>query len=229
MDFERILQMAANERNLALLHDEALVDDISEFLAIRQLYNAAIKQVRAKLEILDDEFHVKHCHNPIHHIESRIKSPASILEKLQRKGFAIELQSLRDGLLDIAGIRVVCNYLNDVELVAGLLLSQDDIHLIKRKDFITNPKPNGYRSLHLIISVPVYLAETIEDIPVEVQIRTIAMDYWASLEHHLKYKSENEASESLKSRLKRNADLLAEIDADLQDIYCQLNAQKSLL
>lgn len=228
MEFERILQMTASERNLALLQDEAFVDDIAEFLAFRQLYNAAIRQVRAKLEILDEEFQVKHYHNPIHHIESRMKSPASILEKLRRKGYPIELKSLREGLLDIAGVRVVCNYLNDVELVAELLLSQDDIQLLKKKDFISKPKPNGYRSLHLVITVPVYLAETTEHVPVEVQIRTIAMDYWAGLEHQLKYKAENDTSEALKSRLKYNADLLAAIDLDLQDIYCQVKDQKSL-
>ena len=150
MDFERILQMTTSERNLALLQDEAFVDDVTEFLAIRQLYNAAIKQVRTKLEILNDGFQVEHCHNPIHHIECRLKSPGSMLEKLRRKGYPIEMQSLREGILDIAGVRVVCNYLNDVNLVADLLLSQDDIRLLKKKDFISNPKPNGYRSLHLI-------------------------------------------------------------------------------
>ena len=224
MDFERILQMTTSERNLALLQDEAFVDDVTEFLAIRQLYNAAIKQVRTKLEILNDGFQVEHCHNPIHHIECRLKSPGSMLEKLRRKGYPIEMQSLREGILDIAGVRVVCNYLNDVNLVADLLLSQGDIRLLKKKDFISNPKPNGYRSLHLIVSVPIFLAGTTEHIPVEIQIRTIAMDYWASLEHHLKYKTENDVSDSLKCRLKHDADLLSAIDADLQVIFCQMNA-----
>lgn len=118
----------------------------------------------------------------------------------------------------------MCNYLNDVNLVADLLLFQDDIRLLKKKDFISNPKPNGYRSLHLIVSVPIFLAGTTEHIPVEIQIRTIAMDYWASLEHHLKYKTENDVSDSLKCRLKHDADLLSAIDADLQDIFCQMNA-----
>lgn len=157
-------------------------------------------------------------------IECRLKSPGSMLEKLGRKGCPIEMQSLREGILDIAGVRVVCNYLNDVNLVADLLLSQDDIRLLKKKDFISNPKPNGYRSLHLIVSVPIFLAGTTEHIPVEIQIRTIAMDYWASLEHHLKYKTENDVSDSLKCRLKHDADLLSAIDADLQDIFCQMNA-----
>lgn len=227
MNFEQILQMTASERNLALLQDANFVDDVSEFLAVRQLYNAAIKQVQTKLEILNDGFQVEHCHNPIHHIESRLKSPGSILEKLRRKGYSIELKSLRDGILDFAGVRVVCNYLDDVELIAKLLLSQAGISLLRRTDYISEPKPNGYRSLHLVVLVQIQLANANEYIPVEIQIRTIAMDYWASLEHQLKYKGDSEVSEALKDRLRRDADLLSAIDADLQDIYDQMRDQKA--
>ena len=227
MNFEQILQMTASERNLALLQDANFVDDVSEFLAVRQLYNAAIKQVQTKLEILNDGFQVEHCHNPIHHIESRLKSPGSILEKLRRKGYSIELKSLRDGILDFAGVRVVCNYLDDVELIAKLLLSQAGISLLRRTDYISEPKPNGYRSLHLVVLVQIRLANANEYIPVEIQIRTIAMDYWASLEHQLKYKGDSEVSEALKDRLRRDADLLSAIDADLQDIYDQMRDQKA--
>lgn len=225
MDFEQILQMSTSQRNLALYQNIELVDDVSEFLAVRQLYSAAIKQVRTKLEILNDGFQVEHCRNPIHHIESRLKPPGSILEKLRRKGYPIDLKSLREGILDFAGVRVVCSYLDDVELISGLLLAQDGISLLKRKDYISAPKPNGYRSLHLVVLVQIQLANANEYIPVEIQIRTIAMDYWAGLEHQMKYKAQDDVSASLKSRLKHDADLLSAIDADLQDIYCQLKDQ----
>ena len=218
MDFERILQMTTSERNLALLQDEAFVDDVTEFLAIRQLYNAAIKQVRTKLEILNDGFQVEHCHNPIHHIECRLKSPGSMLEKLRRKGYPIEMQSLREGILDIAGVRVVCNYLNDVNLVADLLLSQDDIRLLKKKDFISNPKPNGYTSYHMIVSIPIFLSNDKIDTKVEIQIRTIAMDFWASLEHKIYYKFDGKAPDGIREELKECANIISFLDQKMFSI-----------
>ena len=228
MDFERILQMTTSERNLALLQDEAFVDDVTEFLAIRQLYNAAIKQVRTKLEILNDGFQVEHCHNPIHHIECRLKSPGSMLEKLRRKGYPIEMQSLREGILDIAGVRVVCNYLNDVNLVADLLLSQDDIRLLKKKDFISNPKPNGYRSLHLIVDTPIFLHDRKRYMKVEVQFRTIAMDWWASTEHKTRYKKDIFESEAIKYELSDCARIAEELDQRMEQLYTITRQSKKM-
>ncbi len=193
-----------------------------EFLAVQQLYSAAIKEIRTKFEILDEEFKVKYNYNPIHQIESRLKTPKSILEKLKRKGFDISIKSIRDNLFDVAGIRVICNYVDDIYRIADLLIKQDDITLIKTKDYIEHPKENGYRSLHLIVSIPIFLAESTENVMAEIQIRTIAMNLWASLEHELKYKSDDDVSDELKTRLKNNADTIAKVDLEMQSIFREL-------
>ena len=182
------------------------------------VYHSAIREVQTKLEILDDEFHARYDHNPIHHIESRLKSPASIIEKLQRKGHEVSIESAKKNLQDIAGIRVICNYIEDVYTIAELLLKQDDITLLRRRDYIVEPKVNGYRSLHLIVQIPVFLAETKELIPVEIQIRTIGMDFWASLEHQLRYKSEHELSPSTQAELQECASIMNDLDHKMQNI-----------
>ena len=202
--------------------DGELMYRLNGFVSIQQMYNAAIKEIRTKLEILDEEFHVKFLHNPIHHIESRLKTPKSIVEKLNRKGCDTTIESIKNNLFDVAGIRVICNYLDDIYRIADLLTSQDDINLIRKKDYITNPKDNGYRSLHLIVTVPIFLAETTEYVPVEVQIRTIAMDFWASLEHQLKYKCSEDVPDSIRDRLKKNAEQLAAIDKEMQAIHKEI-------
>ncbi len=158
------------------------------FETFRHAYRAAIKEVRTKIEILSEDFAVRHDYNPIHHMERRLKSPESIEEKLQRYGKEISIESARENIMDIAGIRVVCNFIDDVYAIADMLMEQNDITLIAKKDYIENPKDNGYRSLHLVLSVPVFLLNGCESVPVEVQIRTVAMDFWASLEHQLRYK-----------------------------------------
>lgn len=197
-------------------------DQMHDFLELRQLYNAAMREVRTKLEILDEEFHVRFNHNPIHHIECRLKSPQSIVEKLNRKGVELSIESIKKNITDIAGIRVICNYIDDIYTIADLLLKQDDITLIRERDYIANPKDNGYRSLHLVIMVPVYLSDRKEFVPLEVQIRTIAMDCWASLEHQLMYKSPVPLPDSLKEQLKECADAMNDVDIKLQNIYKQL-------
>lgn len=197
-------------------------DQMHDFLELRQLYNAAMREVRTKLEILDEEFHVRFNHNPIHHIECRLKSPQSIVEKLNRKGVELSIESIKKNITDIAGIRVICNYIDDIYTIADLLLKQDDITLIRERDYIANPKANGYRSLHLVIMVPVYLSDRKELVPLEVQIRTIAMDCWASLEHQLMYKSSRSLPDSLIAQLKECADAMNDVDLKLQSIYKQL-------
>lgn len=197
---------------------QQVMEQMFMFVELEHLYESAIREVKTKLEILDSEFRAKYSYNPIHHIEDRLKSPQSIFEKMQRKGFPINAESMRANILDFAGVRVVCNYIDDIYTVADLLTGQDDVNLIKRKDYISEPKPNGYRSLHLVIETPVYLSDKKEMVNVEVQIRTIAMDFWASLEHELKYKTDTEVSADLAGQLKDCAESIAAIDLKMQQI-----------
>lgn len=200
---------------------KAQMDRIRGFAEIQQLYRGAINEIRTKLETLDAEFSVRYEHNPIHHIDSRLKSPQSMLEKLRRKGLPMTIEAARMELLDIAGVRVVCNYLEDIYDIAEMLEKQSDITPVRRRDYIASPKENGYRSLHLILRVPVYLSDRMEEVPVEVQIRTIAMDFWASLEHELRYKSTNEMTPSQRKRLKQCAESSAQLDLEMQGIRNQ--------
>ena len=163
------------------------------FEAFRHAYRAAIKEVRTKIEILSEDFAVRHDYNPIHHIERRLKTPDSIEEKLTRLGKEITIASARENIFDIAGIRVVCNFIDDVYAIADMLTSQSDVKLLTEKDYIKNPKPNGYRSLHLVMLVPICRNGKSASVPVEIQLRTPAMDMWACVEHDLCYKPVKEA------------------------------------
>ncbi len=192
------------------------------FEAFRHAYRAAIKEVRTKIEILSEDFAVRHDYNPIHHMERRLKIPTSIEEKLQRLGKEISIEAARDNIFDIAGIRVVCNFVDDVYAVAEMLVSQEDVTLITKKDYIANPKPNGYRSLHLVVSVPVYLMSGVKEVPVEIQIRTVAMDFWASLEHQLRYKKTKDIPKNIDIELKACAEVSAKLDVRMQKIFDEL-------
>lgn len=198
---------------------QQIMEQMFRFIELEHLYESAIREVKTKLEILDSEFRTKFSYNPIHHIEDRLKSPQSIMEKLRRKGVPFNVDAARANLNDIAGVRVICNYIEDIYTVAELLTAQDDIKLISRKDYIDSPKPNGYRSLHLVIETPVYLSDKKEYVNVEVQIRTIAMDFWASLEHELKYKTDVDVSAELAAELKECAETIAATDVKMQHIY----------
>ena len=200
-----------------------------KYKEMMQLYDAAIREVRTKVEILDSEFKVRYAHNPIHHIDSRLKSPMSIRGKLARKGLPPTLEAAEANLNDIAGVRIVCNYLEDIYHIAGLLTRQHDVELVRRRDYIQNPKESGYRSLHLVVRVPVFLSSHTELVPVEVQIRTIAMDFWASLEHQLRYKSDCVTAQHLRQRLQRCAEASAALDLEMQAIYREIhgNPEKS--
>ena len=197
-------------------------EEIDAFISMRFRYQSAMREVRTKLEILDDEFSMQHSRNPIHHMESRIKSPHSIVSKLRRKGLPSTTRSAVENLQDIAGIRVVCAYLNDTYAIADLLGKQDDLRVLRIRDYIKDPKPNGYRSLHLIVEVPVFLSTGKEFLPVEVQIRTIAMDFWASLEHQLRYKETSAVPETLNLQLLEAADKIAALDGEMQHIHDQM-------
>ena len=196
--------------------------NLQEFLELQHLYKAAIKEIVTKLEILNEEFNVHFARNPIPHVESRLKSTHSILNKLRKKGYDATIESAKKNLNDIAGIRVVCCYIDDVYDVADMLLRQSDIHLVKVQDYIKNPNYNGYRSLHLDLSIPVFLSEHTEHVTVEVQIRTVAMDFWASLEHDLRYKSDKEIPPEICEAMLESAAAIADIDVRMQEIFKQI-------
>ena len=194
-----------------------------QYREMMQLYSAAVREVRTKVEILDEEFRTRYAHNPIHHIDSRLKSPQSMMKKLARKGLPQTLEAAEANLNDIAGVRIICNYLDDIYRIADLLQRQRDVEFVHRRDYIENPKESGYRSLHLVIRIPVFLSSHTELVPVEVQIRTIAMDFWASLEHQLRYKSNHETTQQLRRRLQHCAEASAALDREMQDIYREIN------
>jgi putative GTP pyrophosphokinase len=215
--------MDALENICDLMNDETVKELISGFIDMQQLYNAAIKEVRTKLEILDDEFSFKNNRNPIHSIESRLKSVASLLTKMSSKNMELTVENMRDKIFDIAGIRVICSYVEDIYIIERLLLSQTDVRLLRRKDYIEHPKANGYRSLHIVVSVPIFLSDKVENMPVEVQIRTIAMDFWASLEHHMRYKAKREElPEGIEDELLECSKTIADLDYKMQGIYKRL-------
>ena len=202
------------------LNANELIADYKELSELEHLYNSAIKQLTIKFEILNDEFKVKYERSPIHHIESRLKSQTSIVKKLLKRGKDLSLESARENINDIAGVRVVCCYIDDVYAVADMLLRQSDIKLIKEQDYIKHPNYNGYRSLHLIVQVPIFLQNTKKLVYVEVQFRTIAMDFWASLEHKLQYKKNIPESQAkfLKDELYDCAQQSAALDKRMQNI-----------
>lgn len=164
------------------------LDQARQFQQVMMHYTCAIREVKTKLEVLNDELSVKNQRNPIEMIKSRVKKPLSIVEKLQRRGLEVSLESMVKNLDDVAGVRIICSFVDDIYEVAEMLVRQDDVKVIAVKDYIKNPKPNGYRSYHMIVEVPVFFTDSKRFIRVEVQIRTIAMDFWASLDHELKYK-----------------------------------------
>ncbi len=187
------------------------------------LYNrCAIKEIQTKLEILNEELALKTQRNPIESISSRVKSPKSIIEKIYRKGLPLTIDSIWENLNDVAGVRVVCSFLEDIYDVADMFMRQDDIEVIEIKDYIKNPKPNGYRSLHLIVSVPIFLSDKTLPMKVEVQIRTIAMDFWASLEHQVKYKKGVPDAERISAELKECAESISATDKKMQGIYHEI-------
>ncbi|MCM3474029.1 GTP pyrophosphokinase [Staphylococcus hominis] len=200
--------------------DEAF-DKLVGFVELDHLYSSALKEISTKLDILDDNFNHIYKHNPIHHMERRVKEMTRLVKKLQRKGLTIDAETAKANILDIAGIRVVCNYLEDIYVIEKLLLKQEDVKLLKRKDYIEHPKENGYRSLHIVVSIPVFLADRVEATPVEIQIRTIGMDMWASLEHKIRYKN-NTNTEDYKDKLKECAVEISDVEAKMQTIHSDI-------
>lgn len=206
------------DENDKVISLENLQDKFIEVQNLFMVYECAIKEVKTKLEILDSELKINSERNPIEYMKSRVKSPESIVNKLIKKGEKISSTSVKENLNDIAGIRVVCSFIEDIYHIADMLKKQNDIKLIKEKDYIKNPKPNGYRSLHLVLEIPVFFSKTVEHVRVEVQIRTIAMDFWASLEHKLYYKSIGTSQSDIYNELKECADIIASTDMRMQEI-----------
>ena len=197
---------------------EEIFEKISNLRELLLTYNSAIREVTTKLEILNDELSVRNRRNPIHFIKSRVKTPMSIVDKLQKLEKEISVESVMTSLNDVAGIRVIASFVDDVYEIADMLTKQDDVFLIEAKDYIKNPKPNGYRSYHLIVEVPVFFSDKKQFVRVEIQIRTVAMDFWASLEHQLKYKENIKNSEEIEAELRQCAETIANTDMKMMSI-----------
>ncbi|MCI5607509.1 MAG: GTP pyrophosphokinase family protein [Treponema sp.] len=195
-----------------------------QFQQIMMIYESAIKQIETKLDILNKENKVSHKRNPIETVKSRIKSPESIADKLNKKNLPVTFESMMKNLDDIAGVRVICPYISDIYTVRDILLKQPDIRLIAEKDYISSPKESGYRSLHIVIEIPVYLSKTEHNVKVEIQLRTIAMDFWASLEHELHYKNAANVPDSVRRELYRVAETIAMTDREMEEIALELQA-----
>jgi putative GTP pyrophosphokinase len=202
-----------------------LCNDPYEIQLMQNLYDSAVKQLSLKFEILNNEFKVLYARNPIHHIEGRVKSVESLAVKLLNKGLPLTIEAAREHINDIAGVRVVCSYIDDVYRVAEMLELQKDVKIIKRQDYIRTPNYNGYRSLHLDIRVPVYLSDRTELVTAEIQIRTIAMDFWASLEHDIRYKvDKTKLPEGINEEMLACAGKIAEIDRQMQEMYRRIKS-----
>lgn len=205
---------------------EVWMNQARQFQQAMMRYTCAIREVKTKLEVLNDELSVKNQRNPIEMIKSRVKKPISIVEKLHRRGLELSLESMEKNLDDVAGIRIICSFVDDIYEVAEMLVRQDDVTVIGVKDYIKAPKPNGYRSYHMIVEIPVFFSDSKKPIRVEVQIRTIAMDFWASLDHQLKYKNSLvDEDGSISRELKACANVISETDQKMLEIRKRIEAK----
>ena len=187
-------------------------DDVDNWTELMLIYTSALKQIETKLEILNEEFQHVHCYNPIEHIKSRVKTSESIVKKLKKHGYESTLDNMVKYVNDIAGIRIICSFTSDIYRLADIIRNQQDIRVISVKDYITKPKKSGYKSYHMIVSVPIFLSDSVVDTKVEIQIRTIAMDFWASLEHKIYYKFEGNAPEYISRELRECAEMVSSLD-----------------
>ena len=209
-------------QTIASENNEDFYEMTFKFQKIMMIYESAIKMIETKLEVLSKEYKITGQRNPTDSVRSRIKTPVSIANKLEKRNLPISFSSMTENLCDIAGIRVICPYISDIYLAKDILLKQPDIKLISEKDYIQNPKESGYRSLHIVVEVPVYLSNTEHNVKVEIQLRTIAMDFWASLEHELRYKTSCVVPESIKKELFRCAETIAITDRQMEQIAMEL-------
>lgn len=197
---------------------EEMIGMVSPFMTLLMQYRCAIREIETKLNVLNEEFSLIHERNPFESIKSRVKEPLSIIEKMNRKGYELTVENIEAKLNDVAGIRVICSFVEDIYYLADMLSAQDDLEVLQVKDYIKNPKENGYRSLHLIIQIPIFLSDRKKYMRVEVQFRTIAMDFWASLDHKLKYKKNVKNPEVIASELRKCADIISGVDMRMQEI-----------
>ena len=204
------------------------VDQVDDWQTMILLYNSALKEVGTKLEILNDEFQHIHQYNPIEHIKSRVKTSESIVRKLKKRGYESTLENMQKYVNDIAGIRVICSFTSDIYRVADMLANQSDVKVLYIKDYIKNPKESGYKSYHMIVSVPIYLSDSVIDTKVEVQIRTVAMDFWASLEHKMNYKFDMNAPEEIKKELYACAQMVSALDDRMLQLNEEIREAKKL-
>ena len=204
-----------------LLRDAA--DELTRFLLF---YKFGLAEIETKVKILAEELALKGRGNPIEHISPRLKAPASIVAKAKRIGCSLVMTEVRARIRDIAGIRIVCSFVSDVYTVADMLIRQPDVNLLQTKDYIAEPKANGYRSLHLIVEIPVFLSDQVITVPVEVQLRTVAMDFWASLEHKIHYKYDVEVPTALRAELTAAAEDAAQLDSRMERLHRQLHGPR---
>ncbi len=204
-----------------------ILNSMIEVKELMMMYNCAIKEVKTKFEVLNTEFKIRNQRNPINFINTRLKRMASIVGKMEKRQIPFTIENIENHINDVAGVRVICSYVDDIYVIAKALTRQDDIKLLEQKDYIAHPKPNGYRSLHLIVSVPVFFAEHKKHLKVEVQIRTIAMDFWASLEHQLRYKHQITEEAEIAGQLKECAGIISDVDSRMLDIRKQIEANTS--
>lgn len=219
---EPVMDIITNSPILRGKH-QTILERTLEFQTLMMMYNSAIREVTTKFEILNDDLAMKNKRNPIESMSQRVKSPVSITNKLQKLKLPITADSIYKNLNDVAGVRIVCSFVDDIYLVAEMLSNQNDVTVIQIKDYIKNPKPNGYRSYHMIVEVPVYFSDSSKDLRVEVQFRTIAMDLWASLEHQLKYKKRIENEEEIYERLQICATIISKVDDEMLSIRKQID------
>ena len=201
-------------------------EDVDSWKTIMFLYNSALKEVGTKLEILNDEFQHVHQYNPIEHIKTRIKSPESIVKKLKRYGYETSVENMVNYINDIAGVRLICSFTSDIYRLAEMIGKQSDLKVLSIKDYIKHPKESGYKSFHMLVAVPIFLSDGVVETKVEIQIRTIAMDFWASLEHKMNYKFEGNAPESLKQELVECAKIVAELDDKMVSLNREVQSYK---
>ncbi len=187
-------------------------EDVDSWETLMFLYNAALKEINTKIEILNDEFQHVHHYTPIEHIKSRIKTPESIVKKLKKNGYEVNVQNMVKHVRDIAGIRIICSFTSDIYLIADMITKQGDLKIISLKDYIKHPKDSGYQSYHMLVSVPIYLSGGFVDTIVEIQIRTVAQDFWASLEHKIYYKFEGKAPDYISRELQECSKIVAKLD-----------------
>ena len=198
---------------------QAVKTEITRFM---MSYKFASDEVMTKVNILKEEFSAIHDYSPIEHVSHRLKTPEGILRKAVRKGYPINLAAIRENIQDIAGIRITCSFISDTYRVLEMLTSQRDITVLQVKDYIKEPKPNGYKSLHLIVAIPVFMSDRVQPVTVEVQIRTVAMDFWASLEHKIFYKYDGAVPSALVGELKQAADVANRLDIDMERLHDQV-------